>query len=380
MDFTYKPSLANQGFTKNEISYFSQKSAMVMAVDKSTLERFALPTYAELQRWNVRDGYKNYTPKTYEIDESTIADLLKMIVFYESKHPGKKPQIVCHGGLFKDIIVQKDIIYDVVKYHGQYLIATTNRRIDQNEVTAYIGIRFEDLLKYHDIDQPTTTNLNCFKTIHTGSIGNRKKKHFKYICATEIDSVKGNDKIFPHYTEIKLTLARNVNWKLLCSSRTSKKRFLSELCRKKRFFCHQLLQYAIQCKFGMSNYLVIGIRNSSFMVQCVKQFSVDKDIIPFLKEYYPKQYNTYVHASDRLYQFFQWLIESMRNTEVGQIHISSTYQFYPKEGEEEKRIFDKVVIPEFREWRENKKNTLGDTVVAPNDVDTLQQSLEKVHI
>ncbi|QPG74559.1 hypothetical protein FOA43_001890 [Brettanomyces nanus] len=384
-----------KGFHKKEVLYYSQINATQISFDKSQLEPYRLPLAKTLNNgdWNTRNGYKLFQAKKFGENESRIRNLLLITIKYELTKYGTKyirPKVLCHSGLFCDVINNSKETYDVICYDGQLIFSSTNRRLDQNLLISYIGIRFEDLLKYNDVTQKTRDNFKHFKTLGEGYIGDKEQGDvISFLSVTEIDSLKGTkDKEPGKYTEIKLTISHGMNWKKLQTSDNTA--FLATMSRAVSGFERKLLKWILQCKFGMSKHLLVGLRDGSFNVRAVHLFSLEKDLIPFLKRHYRREYSIYVSAIDKLQQFFAWIeqsIEKNKDCTVYRLEINGySCKLSPLVSpEESEQVFNNVMIKPFIQWRETKKDSLVDCkdVVEPAvepAVDNLSQALEATHI
>ncbi|VEU20108.1 DEKNAAC101068 [Brettanomyces naardenensis] len=391
-----KPHYSVQNnLVKREVGYYSQINANQIAFNKSELEPFHTPDNRTLRgrKWDVRKGYQSFHRKKYALDESRARNLLLTAIKYEVDH-GKgsvRPRILCHSGFFGDVINNSKESYDIIDYQGQIIISSRDRRLNEDLLFAFIGIRFEDLLKTNEPSIATDSNYRHFKTLCEGTIGD-SGKGFKYLSVTEIDSLLDSSKDPVNYTEIKLTVLKRFQWERL--DHVNSTTFLKMALKARPWFNKQLLKWIVQCKYGMSSHLLLGLRDGDFHVRAIRSFDVEKELIPFLRDYCKREYRQYEESVDKVIDVVGWIEEQIKESDGDKVYRLDIHEgdfvFSRLDEEERRRVFDNVIIEEFKKWREGKENPLtGSEYIKEDaeeeedrkgDVEELRRKLERVYL
>ncbi|QOU22054.1 hypothetical protein BRETT_002219 [Brettanomyces bruxellensis] len=362
-------------FEKKEVGCYSQVACNFIVFDKRSLNPFKLPSYATLQakKWNVKKGYRSFTYRIFKRAESMVKNLLLTTIKYESDHGSSPsfqlPQVLCHSGLFKDILADK-AKYQVIPFDGQLIFVGTNRRYNQNLLISYSGIRFEDLLETGDPTIQTKNNFQHFKSLSRWKFRSQTgDQPLECLTVTEIDSLnpKGDrlnegKKDPSRYTEIKMAYA--------CPTFEYGNDVLDILRNVKRNFGHRLFQWVTQCKYGMSNYLLIGLRSPDYNIWKVQLYDIDSDVIPYLKKYFKQDYIEYQCSSDTLTKVLRWVKDSIEKSmkkshdhdyhNVFELDIGNKhYRLKKLLGLKAEKAYNTAMINEFLEWRKHKNNILA---------------------
>jgi len=362
-------------FDKKEVGYYSQVTHHSIAFDKRNLKPFRLPSAASLRgkKWNVRDGYQNFKSRVFKRTESMVQNLLLTTIKYEYDHKSsetfKIPQILCHSGLFKDILADTEK-YEVIPFDSQLIFVGTNRRYNQDPLISFSGIRFEDLMETNDPTVQTKNNFFHFKSLDRWELRSQQGyPALTCLTVTEIDAVKqkSDEQNFEQkspglYTEIKMIYA--------CPTAEYDDDVLDILRNTKQRFGHKLFQWIIQCKYGMSKYLLIGLRGPDYNIWKVGLYNIDYDVIPYIKKYFKSEYAQYQYSSDKLFKVLKWVQDSIENSvkESGNHDYPDVFEFNIRRQDYElkklperkaKNAYDTAMIKDFLEWRRHGKNKLS---------------------
>lgn len=344
-----------------EVAYFSDKSGDI-TLDKSELRPYNIKitnpnNYLNPFGLNTNIGSKNYIPKVYKINESTIGNFLDCLIqIYENKDNNKKNNIninlqdynlICPSSFFQYISMKRESEFYIIYLNKRYIIANAETRAGQNVKMSYAGIRFEDLL-IHGTSYKTQNNCNLFESVIDLRIND-----FKCLYIAEIDSYKemsnnsNDDK--DQYTEIKMILCKNSIPHFKTKNKSS---ILLNLKKGNSYFDSFLFRLLIQCKFSNINNVVIGIRDQSFTIRNINEYSVEKDLLPFFHQYCDSSYRDRYLMSTSLIKRILTIIKSKINVDnsVYRFKIGDKYQLKSVDSKiEQEKIINTVFTPKFKE-------------------------------
>lgn len=128
--------------------------------------------------------------------------------------------------------------------------------------------------------------------------------------------------------------------------------FLQELYSLKYNFWTYMFKIIIQCVFTNQKIIVFGIRNDSYKQLGIKLISLSTMIV-FMRNYSPTHYERCKSAMDTINNELTKIIDSVEDGVVYQFDITpSQYHLHPLPQSEWKNELDKLIIKEFRDWRE----------------------------
>lgn len=128
--------------------------------------------------------------------------------------------------------------------------------------------------------------------------------------------------------------------------------FLQELYNLKYNFWTYMFKIIIQCVFTNQKVIVFGIRNDSFKQLGIKLISLST-MIEFMRNYSPTHYERYKSATNTINTELTKIIDTVKDGVVYQFVISpSGYSLTPLPESQWKSELDKLIIKEFRDWRE----------------------------
>lgn len=251
--------------------------------DRSQLGKCIIPK--QPCHWNTKLGFNNYTPVVYGENDCKNEPFLQT---YLNIKPIPNVGIFTPSSFYQYISVRRASKFYVLNHKGYFIIANTETRINQDRKMNYVGIRFEDLL-IHGQHYKTVNNTSSFKVMYTTTVSDRLSIHF-----SEVDAYL-ND---PHdYVEIKMILCRG---SIPSFNIKSNFKILLQLSRGNNYFDSFLFRLAIQCHYSSTKNVVIGIRDYSFNIRTIKQMSIERDILPFMKSMYPDKYKEYLKSFDHV--------------------------------------------------------------------------------
>lgn len=332
-------------FYGKEVAFFSDRAGTV-TLDKEQFDfySFSPPNskcFANPFGWNTKLGYKNYTPKIFKSHESTIDNFLKSLVqISKVQNSGvnlSSYKVFCPSSFFQYVSVKRQSGFFIMWYNNRYIIANNETREGQNVLMSYAGIRFEDLLT-HGTSQKTINNYNLYQSVIETKIDGMSCLY----CA-EIDSY---DKESGAYTEIKMILCKS---NIPHAKTTNKKSVLESLSKGNVHFGSFLFRLLIQCKFANDLKVVIGIRDQSFTIRNITDFSVKDDLLPFFHQLYPDYYEKYMAAVDLIRRVFHTITKRVtRENPVFYLEIGSQYILKSVDSMNERcRILKRFVPTEF---------------------------------
>lgn len=370
-----------------QVFCYSQKNGVVSFDDSELGAAIVIPEWLQTgqhdNRWILTAGLGKFTPYVFPKSISRVRNMLLTVVEYEKSlkqavaksdadeladkidklnisasstatltSAEKRIPILTHNGLFTDIILSAKETYDVVYYKGQIIFSSTSRRQGQNKYFAYIGLKFEHLLKG---DESIPYN-DHFKVLFKGYFGD-----ISYLSVAEIDgatsdyntSLPAEEKV-KHYIEIKMCK---------CSATphfepsTSAKDKLQWLKRNAKGFHHKVKKYLFQSYFARQDTLVIGLRNDDSIVICA--FSVTMpELIKFVQESFPSLYKTFQERDSIIASALESVSDFVQKNKKDEIQ-QNVFRFNTQTGQtcviHHPRVFERVLSPEFLEWRENNE-------------------------
>lgn len=350
-----------------EVAYFSDKAGDV-SLDKSELRSYQIKitnpnNYLNPFGFNTNIGSKNYIPKVYKSNESTIGNFLDCLVqIYDKTNKNddddnnnknnkdfnidlKDYNLICPSSFFQYISMKRESEFYIIYLNKRYVIANSETRAGQNVKMSYAGIRFEDLL-IHGTRSKTLNNYNLFE-----SVIDLKINGLKCLYVAEIDSYKkSNDtENKEEYTEIKMILCKN---SIPHFKSKNKSDILSRIKKGNLYFDSFLFRLLIQCKFSNISNVVIGIRDQSFTIRNINEFSVEEDLLPFFHQHcggsYRDRYLMSIPLIKRILDVIKNKVND--NNPVYKLQIGGSYQLKSIDSKFEKeKIIDTVLTPEFKE-------------------------------
>lgn len=362
-----------------QVFCYSQKEGKIAFNESGLGPPIVIPKWLELckdrRRWDLTDGLERFTPYSVPRDVSTVKNLLLTMIEYESKQEkytkegdddlssllkglsiknDKENTILSHNGLFTDIVLNSKDIYNVIYYKGQYIFADTGRREDNQKYFAYIGLKFENLLK-NDKSIPYNDH---FKILLNGKIGD-----YPYYSVAEIDGVtkdfkedSSNDEKIKNYIEVKLC---KTSMSPKFTNNTSEMDKLKWMHSNVDYFESKVQKYLFQSFFARQDTLIIGTRSQNSFVTCA--FSIKMDaLIEFVKLHYPKLYKKFTQRDEKLASTFKMIIEYIEANKNNDNEKMNVFRFETKTGQisgTDKRYalaaFDNSIITEFVNWRQD---------------------------
>lgn len=327
-----KPSRGLQG---SEIAFFSD-SAGDVTLTKDNLYTYSIPpANSSLCPFglNTNLGYKGYQPKVYKPRESTLGNFEKALLELGSK--ANEYKVIAPSSFFQYVSTLKTSEFNIIYINRKIIIANTETRAGQNPKMSYSGIRFEDLL-CHGTRKKTLNNYNLYQTIRTVSVNG-----IKCIYCAEVDAVNSSGE----YTEIKMILCRN---SIPHAKTTNKRNILKMLHSGNKYFDSFLLRLITQCQFSGINNVLIGVRDASFNIRNITEFSVSDDLLPFFKHTYPAHYQLFESSSTNISNVMKRIKQLVdQNRPVWKLHIRSGV-YTLEEAKQKQDIVDTVLIPEFK--------------------------------
>lgn len=317
-----------------EVYYFSDDHSSV-TLDKSQILPYKIPTGA--YNMNICLGYKNYIPKTFKAEESTCYSLLKSILLKNLELDKEGYKIISQSSFFQYSITKRASVFYILYSKGKIFIANSDRRLGQDQKLSYIGIRFEDLLTHNGIFK-TVDNRNSFYSTRELTIDG-----IKCLYCAEIDSC---DPTSNEYTEIKMVLCRGV----MPTRKQKRSTKLKLIGYNNAYYNIFLFRLIVQCQFSGIDNVVIGVRDSSFNVRNIDNYSIKSDIEPFFKREYPELYAQYLNGPKIISKNLKKITERLSETNpVFKYSISSSsYELEEVLAESERqRIKNIVSIDEF---------------------------------
>lgn len=258
-----------------EIAYFS-KTGDVVTIDKSNIKPYNIPKTNKSQNCpyglNVLLGHHNYKPITFPNPISTIKPFLTAIDNLNLST--NQYSLISPSSLYQYIIISKHSSFTVIRKNSLTIIYNNDSRFSQNIKMSYVGIRFEDLLT-GPTHQKTFSNSNSYYSI----IEHTPTKNHLALYFSEIDSI---DPISNKYTEIKLILCRG---RKPHHSEHNQSRILNLLNYNNPYFIDFLKKLIVQCHFSLIDNVLIGVRDDSFNIRNITNFSIINHIIPFVKNH-----------------------------------------------------------------------------------------------
>lgn len=332
-------------FHGKEVAFFSDRAGTV-TLDKEQLGSYSISApnskcFANPFGWNTKLGYKNYTPKVFKAHESTIDNFLKSLVQLSKTQSSNVKlssyKVFCPSSFFQYISVKRQSRFYILWYNNRYIIASNETREGQNVLMSYAGIRFEDLLT-HGTTQKTINNYNLYESVIETKING-----LNCLYCAEIDSF---DKESEAYTEIKMVLCKS---NLPHAKTTNKKSVLKSLSKGNVYFGSFLFRLLIQCKFANDLKVVIGIRDQSFTIRNITEFSVEDDLLPFFHQLYPEYYEKYMASMELIQRVFSTIINQVtRENPVFYLEIGSQYTLKSVDSvSERRRILERFMPSEF---------------------------------
>lgn len=316
---------------------------------------------------SLKDGLKNYKRKIFKKKESRIYNFLLTLVAYESLNnikPSENLEIYCHNGLHCDLILKTKDSYNVILYKNKLIFSNIQTRAKDNPLFSYIGIKLETIL----CNQSSPINDSHNKLLLKGKYG-----EWNFKSVVEIDSYKktslksldemNDDERYKKYCEIKLCLV-DINNPEIFEKISSKIELLLFLKKKVKKFNEKLKKWLFQSFFGRQDILVIGIRNNDFKLICNEEFDVITDILPFVKEYYPILYNSFLGSIDKLDQCYSTIytkIKSLQKSENDLFLVDCknlSVSLLTKDNNDG-RTFNNILINEYLQWVKNENDTLA---------------------
>lgn len=274
-----------------EVGYFSDNAGTV-TLTQQNLNKYKLPNTISSNQCpygiNTLLGYKSYKPKTFKSKESTIGNFLSSIVLNESEKKFNinvsKINLFAPSSFFQYISTLKNSEFYIIYIKNKIIIANTDTRLGQNTKMSYAGIRFEDLLNFGDTNHKTLNNLNLYEKILSLKISGLSCLYF-----AEIDT-STNENLT---SEIKMILCKN---NIPSYKMTDKQRILKMLNLGNNYFHSFILRLLIQCKFAKNEIALIGIRDASFNIRNINEYSISHDLIPYCKGSLPNEYSQYISS------------------------------------------------------------------------------------
>ncbi|ODV83812.1 hypothetical protein CANARDRAFT_29555 [[Candida] arabinofermentans NRRL YB-2248] len=412
-------------FVKKEYSHYCQIGKNTWKFSKEQLNTLFVPKNLlddTQSLWmNVSRNYQTFQTLQFPRNESTIKNLLISLTYQEyqdstksstqksgvtsgpttSIKDQKKPRIISHNGLAKDIVLGDGDVYEIVPYQGQLIFASTNRRLNQDRLSSYTGIRFEDLLKIdysgksanelHELCQKNHTkdNFSHFKRVFDVEF---KKTGLIWRSSAEID---GLDETATSkeaaYVEVKLT----------CHYRHvigyDRKELLANVFSS---YPQKLTKWVLQCSFSGSDKLIMGVRTSNYSVQNVQIYQLE-ELVEFLKEISPTQYRIYATAIDKVESVFKWIDETVQDDCVYTLSLDGPqYRLteHPSSSSIYDSIKDNVLTKTFWNWRnhgvipdelkqgeldltkESEPKMTSKPTISSSDDDALTDLMEKLNV
>lgn len=329
-----------------EVAFFSDRAGIV-TLDKNQLHSYRIfppntRSFANPYGWNTKLGYKNYTPKVFKSNESTIENFSKCLIQLSEKKESSidlpSYKIFCPSSFFQYISVKKQSEFHVIWYNNRYIIANKETREGQNVLMSYSGIRFEDLL----------TRGTAYKTVHNRclyeSVIETKVNGQKCLYYAEIDSF---DPESGKYTEIKMILCKSN----IPHAKTKDKRLiLTSLSKGNAYFDVFLFRLLIQCKFSNMTNVVIGVRDQSFTIRNINEFSVEEDLLSFFAHTYPECFQRYLSSLELVSRVTRAITKGVNEENpVFSLEIGAQYTLKSIDAiSERQKIIDRIIIPEFK--------------------------------
>lgn len=363
-----------------QVFYYSQKDEKILFDESELGPAISIPSWLGLcedqRKWDLSKGLNKFTPYSIPKDVSTVKNLLLTMVEYEkqlkkdeTKDATKEDDlssllqdlsiksdstILSHNGLFTDIVLKSKDVYNVIYYKGQCIFANTSRREDNNKFFAYIGLKFENLLK----KDPSIPYNDHFKILLNGKINDSP-----YFTVAEIDGVTKdfkNDSSFDekvkNYVEVKLCKTYNPP---KFNASTSEMDKLKWMKANVGYFESKVEKYLFQSFFARQDTIVIGTRGDNSFVSTA--FSVRMEtLIEFVKNNYPTVYGKFTNRDQTLSSTLKKVIAYIEKNKGNEEKLN-VFTFETKTGKIRKQdkesalaSFNNSIIPEFIEWNDNK--------------------------
>lgn len=366
-----------------QVFCYTQKKGEVLFDESGLGGAVVIPKWLEQgkshKRWDLQAGLAEFTPYTIPKEVSTVKNLLITMVEYEKRNSKateeKEPKdnsgeddlasllkdlsikdkgtILTHNGLFTDIVLRSKDVYNVIFYRGYYIFANTSRREGQQKYFAYIGLKFENLLK-NDASIP---NNDHFKILLNGTIGGAP-----FYSVAEIDGVKKGYKAdLPyeektnHYMEVKLCLTQQAP-KFQASATEMDKLFW--LRSNVNHFETKCKKWLFQSYFARQDTILVGTRNRMSFVTGAFIVNVDT-LVAFVKKVYPGAYQKFVRKDETLALTCKKIMDFVdaHKCENEKENVFSydvkTGHIIKQDSETAERVFDNSIVPEFRAWKES---------------------------
>lgn len=329
-----------------EISYFSNQAGKV-TLDKSQLNPYHLKqanmkSFANPFGWNTKLGSNNYIPKVFAPDESTIGDFLDSLTQIAknsnmSNIDLQSYHVFCPSSFLQYIATKRESRFYIIYENNRYIIANSETRVGQDVLMSYAGIRFEDLLT-HGPSFRTRNNLNLYE-----SIIETKLAGLKCLYCAEIDTV---GELSGLYTEVKMILLKSH----IPHAKTNDKNYILTCIQAgNRYFSSFLFRLLVQCKFSNIHNVLIGVRDTSFTIRNITEFSVDQDLLPFFKQHcrnYVEKYNIAIELIERVLEVIKLKVNDENPVFV--LRIGTSIDLSPITDQKRKeKIKNTVFIPEF---------------------------------
>lgn len=345
-------------FNYKGLNPYTLKKNLKIGVDYSLTNRISLKT-----------GLSRYKRKVFSTEESRIRNFLLTLVAYESSNkiePTKDQnlEIYCHNGLHSDLVLRTDDKYAVILYKNKLIFSNTETRANQNELFSYIGIKFETIL----CNQPSPVDGSHTKLLLKGKYG---RWNFKSVV--EIDSYRKSEgaksieqmselERYKNYCEVKLCFTPKATPSILKSLKTNRE-FLVFLKYNVNYFFSKIKKWLFQSYFGRQDVLVVGIRNKDFVLICNQDLNIIDDVIPFVKDEYPKLYETFTNSIDSLDSIYQNIYDQVKSMQEDENDVfllnCNTLNIQPvNKNEPNGQTFENIMIPEYLDWVNNKRDTL----------------------
>lgn len=335
----------------NEFGFFSDHNGDIK-IDKSELNPYTIKpmigkSFTNPFGWNTKLGNNSYTPKSYKPNESTMGNFLDYMIQISNTNNDKNNdknnlqsfKIFSQSSFFQYISVKRDSEFYIIYHNKRFIIMNAETRIGQNSLMSYAGIRFEDLLT-HDINHKTVNNFSTFQSVLEIKING-----IKCLYNAEIDSINSKS---GKYTEIKMILCKS---NIPHAKTKDKLHILSCIQNGNSYFDSFLFRLLIQCKFANISNVVIGIRDQSFTIRNITEFSVENDLLPFFLKKCDDYYcNSYLQSTSMIKRVLDVIkLNVNEKSPIYKLKIVPDYVLKSiDEPSERKRIMDTVFTPEFK--------------------------------
>ncbi|GME70507.1 hypothetical protein B5S31_g2640 [[Candida] boidinii] len=338
----------------------------------------------ERDKITLSKGVDSYVPRFFAQDEARLSNIMRCMIYYEyqviKRKINKDIKVIGNTGMLQDLTIQRDVTYKIFSYDGQIFIAPADRRIYEPRKVIYSSKKFVQIM--------TNKNGKCdgshCKNIQEVDLGNGE---FKVLAASEIDCFldktnlegievgvskmtqenkekeqeeeqgeeeqgeeeQGEEEQEVIYIELRSMLCRGFRPQFF---KVSPYLFLQKLHALRHDSWLPMFKILLKCTLYNQKLIIFGIRDDNFKQLGIKLVSIST-LTEFLKNSSTRYYNMYTSAIETINFRLKQIVELVKDGEVYQLDISPTsYDLYPLPQRLWKQEMNKLVIKEFREWRE----------------------------